>query len=334
MRIAVVLLLAVALYCGGGRAMGKGAPAAGGSTGAAFFGTSYARLQDWSKENDFQVRWLKRDETVALTNRNASLVFEVDSRAAAINGVRVWLSHPVLLRYGSVYVSEVDLRTAVRPVLYPPRNPGAGRVETIVLDPGHGGNDPGNMDGFHQEKKYTLLLAEELSDQLQRAGFKVSLTRTRDVYVALSDRPDIARRRGADLFISLHWNSVSVGKAETRGAQTYCLSPAGVASSNEGGGSTGIGSEPGNANNERNMFLAYEIQRSLTRQVGMDDQGVRRARYQVLREARMPAVLIEGGYMSNPGESRRIYDAVYRRQMARAIVQGVLGYKARVEKGQ
>ena len=256
----------------------------------------------------------------------------MDLRGAQVNGVSVWLSHPVVQRNGSVYVSELDLRTAVRPVLYPPSNRPGAKVQTIVLDPGHGGTDPGNLDGFHQEKRYTLLLAQELSDQLRRAGLKVSLTRTSDMFVPLAQRPEIARRRGADLFISLHWNSVSVGRRDTNRAQTYCLSPAGAASTNEGGGNSGTGNEPGNANNEKNMFLAYEIQRSLIRELRTDDQGVRRARYEVLRQATMPAILIEGGYMSHPTESRRIYDAAYRKLMARAIVEGVLGYKEHVER--
>jgi N-acetylmuramoyl-L-alanine amidase len=323
------LLLAVSLWAGAALPV-PGKPV-GDAGGTLLFGKEYVRVADWARENDLALRWLKRDESVLLTNRSARLEFEVDSRAAQVNGVNVWLSHPVVQRNGSVYVSELDLRTAVRPVLYPPQNRPGAKVQTIVLDPGHGGNDPGNLDGSHQEKRYTLLLAQELSDQLRRAGLKVSLTRTSDVFVPLAERPGMARRRGADLFISLHWNSVSVGRNETKGAQTYCLSPAGAASSNEGGGNSGTGNERGNANNDKNMFLAYEIQRSLVRELRTDDQGVRRARYEVLREATMPAVLIEGGYMSHPAESRHIYDAAYRKLMARAIVEGVLSYKAHVE---
>ncbi len=329
MKAALALMLLVAVLCGEASLWARPPADSGPVT---LFGKEYVRLADWAHANDFEIHWLKRDETVLVTNRTARLAFDVDSRGAEVNGIHVWLSHPIVERNGLVYISDLDIRTALRPVLYPARH--NSKVQNIVLDPGHGGNDPGNLDGLRQEKKYTLLMAEELSDQLRRAGFKVSLTRTRDAFVSLSERPELARRRGADLFISIHWNSVSAGRKDTRGAQTYCLSPAGVASTNGGNGPTGASSQPGNANNDRNMLLAYSIQKSLVKKLGVEDQGVRRARYQVLREAEMPAVLIEGGYMSHPVESRHIYDAAYRRQMAGAIVEGVIAYRSLVEQAR
>jgi N-acetylmuramoyl-L-alanine amidase len=205
------------------------------------------------------------------------------------------------------------------------------RVKTIVIDPGHGGRDPGNQDGSHQEKKYTLLLAQELCDQLKHAGFNASLTRTTDTLIDLPVRPDIARRRGADLFISLHWNSVQNGKSQVRGVETYCMTPAGASSSNAGGEIRDAGSKPGNRNNEKNMLLAYQIQKSLLKNLGTEDRGVRRARFMVLCNAGMPAVLVEGGYMSHATESKKIYDPAYRRQMARAMVEGVLAYQRQIE---
>ena len=90
------------------------------------------------------------------------------------------------------------------------------------------------------------------------------------------------------------------------------------------------GTRPGNPNDDKNMFLAYLLQKSLVNNLGVEDHGVRRARYAVLCGAEMPAVLIEGGYMSNPAESRRIYDPAYRQQMARAIVQGIVAYRRQV----
>ncbi len=79
------------------------------------------------------------------------------------------------------------------------------------------------------------------------------------------------------------------------------------------------------------MFLAYELHKSLLKDLAAPDRGVRRARFAVLRTAEMPAVLIEGGFMSHPAESKRIYDPAYRRQMARAIVEGIVAYKNQVE---
>jgi N-acetylmuramoyl-L-alanine amidase len=133
------------------------------------------------------------------------------------------------------------------------------------------------------------------------------------------------------LFISLHWNATTVGKNDVKGVQTYCLTPAGAASSNSGDDVSDVEAKPGNRNDRQNLLLAYDLQRALTHDLDADDHGVRRARFAVLCDAPMPAVLIEGGYMSHPVESRQIYDAGYRRRMAAAIVAGVQAYKHQVE---
>ena len=80
------------------------------------------------------------------------------------------------------------------------------------------------------------------------------------------------------------------------------------------------------------MLLAYQLEKSLVRNLGCEDRGVKRARFEVLRAAEMPAVLIEGGFMSHSAEAKKIYDAGYRRQMAQAIVEGILAYRRLVEK--
>ena len=205
-------------------------------------------------------------------------------------------------------------------------------IHTIVLDPGHGGKDPGRQAGRLQEKKLTLLLAKELSDQLTRAGLKVSLTRKDDAFVELQARPELAQRRGAELFVSLHFNSADgAGGPGVKGVEVYCLAPAHTSSTNARGEGAGAGGYPGNRLDARNMLLAYQLQSALVTELRLEDRGVRRARFAVLRSAEMPAVLIEGGFMTNPAEAKNISDANYRRQMAKAIVDGVLAYKRMVE---
>ncbi len=331
MKAALALFLLLVIGAGDGAFCAPGAP--GRIAVEQFSGRRYLVLGDWAGVNNFEVRWLKRDEILQLSNRLARLVFSKDSREAELNGVNVWLSYPIVFNNGAAYISELDLQTAIRPVLSPPKNWSGSTVRNIVIDPGHGGKDPGNQDGPRQEKKYTLLLAQELSAQLKGAGFKPSLTRATDSFVDLPERPDVARRRGADLFISLHWNSVDSGRNDVRGVETYCLTPAGAPSTNAGGEVRDAGTKPGNRFNEKNMFLAYELHKTLLKGLGASDRGVRRARFAVLRSADMPAVLIEGGFMSHPTESKRIYDPGYRRQMARAIVEGILAYKRQVEQG-
>ena len=294
--------------------------------------TGYVRLAEWARWQGLSWRWLKRDESLQLTNRTTRLQFAVDSREARVNGLQVWLLYPLASRDGSLYISQLDVEATFRPLLSPAPPEVGKRIKTICLDPGHGGKDPGNRLPGRQEKDYTLRLAFELRDQLKQAGFKVVLTRSSDKLIELSDRPELARRAGADLFVSLHFNSTEGGRAEARGSEVYCLTPAGAASTNARGEGARTAAFPGNRTNGRNLLLAYQIQKSLVRLLQSEDRGVRRARFEMLREATMPAVLIEAGFLSHPEEGKKIFTAEYRRQIARAITEGIQNYKKVVER--
>jgi N-acetylmuramoyl-L-alanine amidase len=294
----------------------------------------YVSLGEWARANVFAVKWLERDRTVELTGRGVRLTFNVDSRSdarrAQINGVHVWLAFPILYQNGTALISQTDLAETLGPVLSPPKNRRGILVKTICIDPGHGGKDPGNRAGSNEEKKYTLLLAQEVSAELKAAGFKVYLTRSSDTFVDLPTRPEIARRRAADLFVSLHFNSTEEGRNDVKGTEIYCLTPAGATSTNARGEGDTHWVE-GNRNDEKNMLLAYQMQKSYEKTMSVEDRGVKRARFQVLREAAMPAILIEGGFMSHPTEGKKIYESAYRKQMAHAIVEGILAYKKAVK---
>jgi N-acetylmuramoyl-L-alanine amidase len=182
------------------------------------------------------------------------------------------------------------------------------------------------------EKTYTLALALELRRQLQQAGFNVVMTREKDVYLDLPTRADIANKAGADLFLCLHFNSSPTDAETVQGCETYAMTPVGAASSNDSEGA-GAGSHAyaGNRFEDKSLLLAYQIQRSLVKGLGDNDRSVRRARFQVLREADMPGILLEGGYMSHPAEGKRIFDAGWRKQMASALVRAVVNYQKLTE---
>ncbi len=294
-------------------------------------GTDYFRLAEWSRGHGLKWQWLQRDESFQLTNRTTRLQFSVDSREARFNGLQLWLLFPLLSRNGNVYIARLDADATLRPVLSPARNAAGDKIKTICLDPGHGGKEAGYRVGSRLEKDYTLRLAFELREQLRQAGFKVVLTRATDQTVELPDRPAVARANKADLFVSLHFNATDGNRSEARGAEVYALTPAGAPSTNARGEGSG-GGYPGNKFNAKNLLLACEIQRSLVRKLPAEDRGVRRARFAVLRDATMPAVLIEAGFMSHPIEGSRIFDATYRRAMAGAIVDGIRSYKRMVER--
>ena len=294
-------------------------------------GVEYMRLNEWANSYNFQLRWTVPQRELRLTGAWSSLAFATDSRRCQVGGVTVWLSHSVVVRNGSAWIATRDVVTALNPILSPSRTPGR-KIKTICIDPGHGGKDPGNRDGRQQEKTYTLLLARELSKQLSAAGFNVAMTRSSDTFIELPTRPELAKRRRADLFLSLHFNAVgSPGGASVEGAEVYCLTPPRASSTNARGEGAGTGAFPGNQHDSKNMLLAYHMQKALVYRLGAQDRGVKRARFAVLRSAEMPTVLIEGGFMTHPGEAKKIYDAAYQRKMAAAIVEAVLAYRKAVE---
>jgi len=296
-----------------------------------FLGRDYVRLRDWASANNFKLNWLQKDHEIELSNQAFKLVFTADSRLAKINDINVWLSFPIAIRQGVCYIGLLDLETLVEPIVFPRRNGGRRSIRVIALDPGHGGKDTGICNGAYQEKKYTLLLAQEVREQLKQAGLTALLTRTTDSLVGLTARSELARRRGADLFVSLHFNGTDIAKTQVKGVEVYCLTPAGANSTNARNISNGVAPAQGNHFDGRNALLAFLMQESLVKNLGAEDRGMRRARFEVLREAAMPAILIEGGFLSHPVEGRKIVDPAYRRQMAQSIVKGLLAYKWLVE---
>jgi N-acetylmuramoyl-L-alanine amidase len=327
----LLLIGGTPLFATGAEATAKNRARAesGAAATVSILGRQYIRLSDWAQKSGLQVRWVKQDETLEASNSKFKIRFRVNSSESDVNGISVRLLFPVAMHNGAAYLTQLDAETTFRPILFPPVNRGGQKVKTICLDPGHGGNDPGNRNAGREEKNLALLLAQELSAQLTKAGFKVSLTRTSDKKIELPMRPELAKRRGADLFVSLHFNSFP--DKSVQGAEVYALTPAGAPSSNARGEGAGAGAFAGNKSNDKNMFLAYQVQKSLTKNLPVEDRGVHRARFWVLRDAVMPSVLIEAGFLSHPVEGKKIADPAYRRQMARAIAEGVVAYKRQVE---
>jgi N-acetylmuramoyl-L-alanine amidase len=290
---------------------------------------AWVSLSNWAKDNGYKMTWSKPDEDVTLGKGATTLHFTADSELAQINGIHVWLCDPITMRDGHLCLSTLDVKATLQPLLSPATNHSGHPVKTICLDPGHGGKDTGGAVGEFMEKQFTLLLARELERQLSAAGFTIILTRDKDEYVELEERPALANRRQADLFISLHFNVAPQGDA--KGVEVYCLTPARASSTNGRGKPANTEALPGNQQDQQNILLACRLQESLVKNLAADDRGLRRARFEVLRTPSMPAVLIEGGFLTDKGERGKIADPKYRALMATAIVQGVLAYKHNVE---
>lgn len=291
------------------------------------------KVEDWARVHEFKLTRAPGAREIVVGNGTTRIEMLVDSSRIEVNGVGLWLSNPVTLHDQSAYLSNLDIRGVLEALFSPHKLLPGRRLRVICLDPGHGGKEPGQRANGRLEKQYTLLLAGEVRERLLKAGFAVVLTRRDDSYPELPERTEIARRHGADLFVSLHYNAAADGGSEASGIEVYAMTPEGTRSTNISNDQGSLKAGAGNEFDEENLHLAFQIQKSILRNLpGIEDRGVRRARFVVLRLAEMPAVLIEGGFMSNPSDARWIYSETGRRRMAQAIVDGISNYRRLVER--
>jgi N-acetylmuramoyl-L-alanine amidase len=256
---------------------------------------------------------------------NGTILLKMGSRIARCNGLECWLGYAPQMIKGVPYIYALDALKSFQALLNP-RNQRYNPERTVVIDAGHGGKDSGSRNTFSTrwEKEYTLDWALRLRALLAEKGWKVVMTRSNDVDVPLPERVQTAERVKADLFISLHFNSGLPNK-ELAGIETYCLTPVGLPSNlvrtYEDDPKALF---PNNAFDEQNYQVAYKLHRSLMENSGAPDRGLRRARFMsVLRGQNRPAVLIEGGYLSNPNEAKKIASAAYRQNLAEAVARGL-----------
>lgn len=290
-------------------------------------------LVRWADDNGFRVAKGDRPGEWLLTNRWASLEFRADDKRMNYDGTSLWLSFPAKLRGDALHVSAVDVEKTLRPLLKPPRWGDGRKLRTVALSAGHGGRDSGNQVGAYLEKEYTLRLAREVERQLIQGGFKVVQVRSKDEFIALDRRPAMAKRGGADILLCLHYNAFPTrgGQASPKGVETYCLAPAATSASNDTE-FTPWPVLPGNALDAENLVLAHRVHAALAAATGREDRGVRRAHFVELAQARMPAVLIEGGYLTNAEDRAAILSTAGMRRLASAIVEGVVDFKRTVER--
>jgi len=172
--------------------------------------------------------------------------------------------------------------------------------QLVVIDPGHGGVDVGATRNGVYEKDITLTISRYLGRILQQMGYSVVYTRTEDIDIDLEPRVQIAENARASAFVSVHVNSLDASMSEINGLETY----------HAPGASLG-----GN--------LAELVHEQILASTGANDRGVRSARFYVIRNTSMPAILVETGYITNPSESARLVNNAYQEQIAMAIARGL-----------
>jgi N-acetylmuramoyl-L-alanine amidase len=256
-----------------------------------------------------------------------SLKGELNSKEFTINNIKFNLSYEIREADGHLCLSRMDLTKLLEPVLRPQKIKGTEDVRTVVLDAGHGGHDNGAWSPYGSEKQFTLDVVLRTKKLLEGAGYRVVLTRSSDVFVPLYDRAGIANKQKNAIFVSVHFNSGGAGT----GLETYTLAPRGVPSMMADGPSVNdLVQQAGNVNDAENMALATATHASLVVRSRLYDRGIKRARFVVIRETTIPAVLIEGGFLSHSYDAKVIATPEYRQQMAGAIVTAVNNYRRAV----
>jgi N-acetylmuramoyl-L-alanine amidase len=219
-------------------------------------------------------------------------------------------------------------------------------VRRVMIDPGHGGNDPGAQANGHTEKELNLKFARILGALLEKKGLIVNYTRTADKYISLEERTTLANNGKADMFLSIHCNANK--NPSINGIETYSLN---LASSRH---AVSVAARE-NAQEPRNISdlqviltdlmlssklkesrdAAANIQAKAVHTVepsfALQDHGVREAPFYVLMGAKMPSVLIEIGYLTNKAEARRLHSDKYLNLLAKGIATGVMAYKTHIE---
>lgn len=250
------------------------------------------------------------------------------SKELFINKLKFILSYPAVEKNGRLLVSRMDLTKIIEPVLRPSRIRGAEKIDTVILDPGHGGHDRGARSRWGDEKNFSLDVARRTRELLRKSGYKVYLTRESDVFIPLDARVRFANKFSNAIFISIHFNS---GQPAAAGVETYTLAPRGVPSTaSDGPRVSDLQLCAGNTKDAENMALATATHAALISRLKPFDRGIKRARFVVIRDITIPGVLIEGGFLSNAGESRRIASSEYRQTLADAIARAVQHYRTAV----
>jgi len=256
------------------------------------------------------------------------LEFVSGSREAMINGARSWLCFPVIELNGKSLVSRTDVAKTIEPLVRPHRVPDVGKVQTVVLDPGHGGHDKGQVSRYGAEKDFALDVARKLRPILQAKGLRVIMTREGDYFVPLEVRAKIANTARNSIFVSIHFNATNDDPNAT-GFEIFSFTPRGAPSTSDGtAAASSVNVQPGSSVDAQSLALSACIYHSVLGHLREYDRGIKRARFAVLRLTKVPAVLIEGGFLTERGESKLISNKDWRAKLAGAIGIGVENYRA------
>ncbi len=291
---------------------------------ASIEGVDYVKLRDVWKFYKFTPRSGRKD-CISYGAGNRVVSVRPSHQDFYVNNYRYILSYPVRDVNGQLMISTLDMKKLVDPVLRPRYSAAMGTVTTVVIDAGHGGHDSGAVSAYAREKDCNLAVALKLKRKLEKKGFKVVMTRDGDYFLTLKQRVDIANATPNSIFVSIHHNA---GRTAAEGIETFTLAPHGTTS--PFARTQRHADLCGNDQDSENIALATAVHSRAILSTKAFDRGIQRARFSVLCTIQRPAILFEGGFVSNAAEGRKISSNSYREKLAESICQGVVSYSATV----
>ena len=288
--------------------------------------------------------------TADLNKDNQHVSLRIGDALILVNGDTVHLNSPIDIYQGTIAVPR-QFKEQVFDLLFKPvslvhrRAGGKIKLTKVVIDAGHGGNDPGAIgkNGL-REKDVNLDIAKRLSSLLKEEGVQTILTRSSDRFIPLSTRVNIANNAGADLFICIHSNANR--SRSSSGFEVYYVAPS-VSDSKRAAltarsASLNLKDAVFASNNQdlkvivwdmiytnsraESIELSHSLCKVMDSCIDANILGVKSARFQVLRGIRMPGILIEVGFVSNLNEERLLKTSAYRQKIAEGILEGIRDY--------
>jgi N-acetylmuramoyl-L-alanine amidase len=323
---------------------------------------SYVPLARLCDVYGIDCKWDSFMRTAVLV-KNGRIILRAGSDRILLNDAEKRLSNPVVFTNSTVYVPESFVRNTL--ILIMGRQPaeksaavkerkpsGKYSIRAVVLDAGHGGRDPGAVGRRLRlkERDLTLSIAKKIKGILEDNGIRVVMTRSDDTFIPLRDRPRIANSSGADIFVSVHVNASR--SRSLNGFECYYLSEAtdDNARALEAFENATLKTDETASvqhssaldktlwdmtlteNRRESAELASHICKSVENSLITRNKGTRTARFYVLKYTRIPAVLVETGYISNKFEELKFRDAGYADRMADVVAKGILSYRDEYER--
>lgn len=290
----------------------------------------YLNLKNFSKKYNLSYEYNTIDDIVKIYSKTTKIDLLLGSPIAVADGTFLVLNKPILQTRGNVFIPN-QLQAVFEKDFYRARPDFL--IKTIMLDPGHGGKDPGAISsGGLKEKTINLIVSKMLKKELEKKGFEVYLTREKDIYLSLRERVELAKKYESDLFVSVHTNANR--SAKVRGVEVYYLRSDDFDSLSRAKKLSKLNYFIDNENhpgaetilwdlslmkNYQISVLASDAVYYTFRKLDFEIKRPREAGFYVLKQAYVPAILFEMGYLTNRNEEIFLRKTYYQKQIARTM---------------